>query len=490
MPTNEQLLPSAAILIESLRSIGYNFESAISDIIDNSLSANAKNIKIKYNAVSKKIYIFDDGEGMTKEELKEAMRFGSKDPLIQRSQNDLGRFGLGLKSASLSQCRKFTVISLKDEEVNAFSWDLDIVRSTNDWTVIELTSDEIRNNDAFIFFEGISKGTCVIWENFDKIDHTTSDSDDTIEKLVDDTREYLSLIFHQYLLEGIKIYVNNIEVKTIDPFLKSSSYTQHFKVQPIPITDKEGNKHFIKVTPYVLPHFSDMTQLEKEMVGGSDNYKNKQGFYIYRNKRLIIWGTWFRIVPNNELYKNARVKVEIPNSLDYMWTVDVKKSNATVPPIIRKKLFHAVQESISSSKKIYKKRARNINKEIGYDCVWETIQERDNNYYQINRSLPMLKVLYDKLDPEEIEILDLVLKDIENNLPKYEIYTSISEGKEIEISDDVKLMVARIKTFLESAGIVNKEERIQMIKNICKSEPYCKYENLFKLMMKEYGYDE
>ena len=114
-----------------------------------------------------------------------------------------------------------------------------------------------------------------------------------------------------------------------------------------------------------------------------------------------------------------------------MWTVDVKKSNATVPPIIRKKLFHAVQESISSSKKIYKKRARNINKEIGYDCVWETIQERDNNYYQINRSLPMLKVLYDKLDPEEIEILDLVLKDIENNLPKYEIYTSISEGKEI-----------------------------------------------------------
>ena len=140
----KQSLPSAPILIESIRSIGYSFETAIADLIDNSISAKATRIDIL--SIPKEepyIIIFDNGNGMNKVELEEAMRLGSKNPNEVREENDLGRFGLGLKSASLSQCRNLTVVSKKDGKLSAFSWNLDYVIERNSWSILEYSEEEI-----------------------------------------------------------------------------------------------------------------------------------------------------------------------------------------------------------------------------------------------------------------------------------------------------------------------------------------------------------
>lgn len=481
------LEPRADVLIESLRSIGYTFQSAVADIIDNSLGAGANRISIYFNPIESYIAFIDNGSGMNQEELEEAMRFGSKDPLLKRDEKDLGRFGLGLKSASLSQCRKFTVCSKKNYEVRAYSWDLDKVRESGKWIVEQIETSEISQLPRFEEINILDNGTCVIWEKFDKIEETTESSKliDTIEKLLEDTRKYLALIFHQYINDGVKIFINNQEIDEIDPFLTKSSFKQEFKVEPIRITDKEGNNHYIKVTPYVLPHFSSMTEQEKEMVGGFDSYNNKQGFYIYRNRRLIIWGTWFRIVPNNELFKNARVKVEIPNSLDYIWNVDVKKSSASIPPLIKTKLYHAVNEAITSSKNIYQKRARNVNKEYGYVCVWDSIKERNRTIYKINRELPSIQTLCSKLSDDENKMLDIILTDIENNLPKYDIYTKISEGKDDSSIEEKEELRKRMIEFLKLSNFSTIEEIKDFISILAKSEPYCNYKELPEIVLKE-----
>lgn len=485
MSDNKNLQPRAEILIESLRSIGYSFQSAVADIVDNSLSAEATEISIKYNPSLNNIVFTDNGYGMNNTELEEAMRFGSKDPLISRSQKDLGRFGLGLNTASLSQCRKFSVFSIKDGKINGYAWDLDIVRDTGDWTVIKYNSKEVSKNKYAIALSQMKSGTCVIWENFDKISVTSRSLKETIETLIDESRDYLALVFHLYINEGVKIIVNNIELKSIDPFLSKSTFTQKFKVEPLDIYDTDGKKQRIKVTPYVLPHFSSLTENEREMVGGKDNYKNKQGFYIYRNKRLIIWGTWFRIVAHNELYRNARVMVEIPNTLDYIWSVDVKKSSASIPPLIRQKLFHSVNQAISSSKNIYTKRARNINKDLGYSCVWDTIVDRDRTSYKINRDLPIIQALTNHLDDNDIKLLEFIFNDIENNLPKYEIYTKLSEGKDDNEKEEANIIKERVLSFFKFSNIIEKSEIENVLNSLFKSEPYCNYTELKDKIKKE-----
>ena len=159
----KQSLPSAPILIESIRSIGYSFQSAIADLIDNSISANAKKIKIySIPNINPYIIIFDDGNGMNEKELEEAMRLGSKNPKEVRDENDLGRFGLGLKSASLSQCRSLIVASKKDNRISAFSWNLDHVIEKNDWRILEFDAKEIKKFPYIELFENVKQGTYVL----------------------------------------------------------------------------------------------------------------------------------------------------------------------------------------------------------------------------------------------------------------------------------------------------------------------------------------
>lgn len=140
-------MPKASSLIESLRDIGYTFESAIADVIDNSITANANQVNIHFDIFNNEpiLAIIDNGIGMNYDEMLVAMKIGSKNPLDLRESNDLGRFGLGLKTASFSQCRKLTVVSSQNNQKIGMCWDLDLVATTNDWTLKILDIATISN---------------------------------------------------------------------------------------------------------------------------------------------------------------------------------------------------------------------------------------------------------------------------------------------------------------------------------------------------------
>ena len=145
--------PSADILVNSMRAMGYTFESAIADVVDNSVAVKANLIEIKFPIDPADCYvaICDNGAGMSREKLIEAMRYGSQVEGEERSEDDLGRFGLGLKSASLSQCRRLTVASKQNGEISALVWDLDIIGQKKGWYMVECTPEQISNIYPFVF---------------------------------------------------------------------------------------------------------------------------------------------------------------------------------------------------------------------------------------------------------------------------------------------------------------------------------------------------
>ena len=122
-----------------MRSMGYNFESAVADVVDNSISAGCSNVRICFPSDPLNIFvgILDNGKGLSREDLFKAMRYGSESSLSVRNLDDLGRFGLGLKSASLSQCKKLTVVSKQGDSISAFCWDFDYIAEKKDWLVLE-----------------------------------------------------------------------------------------------------------------------------------------------------------------------------------------------------------------------------------------------------------------------------------------------------------------------------------------------------------------
>ena len=284
--------PSAALLIESIRDIGYSLETAIADLVDNSISAGSKNIKILLiNDSDNKPFLSveDDGEGMSEEELLSAMRLGSKDPNIVRRKDDLGRFGLGLKTASFSQCRQLTVESSKSGKSTSMTWDLDLVREKNAWIV--------RKN----YIDDNKLGTKVIWK---KIDRTKLEINSVYTNLIlNNISEHLSLVFHRFIdgfassEKKVNIYINGNLLESFNPFNENNLAT--IKSEKRVYSYKGGN---IKIQSFILPSRLKVKDYEewKKYEGEAGHAKN-QGFYVYRANRLIIKGTWFGLLKNQNL---------------------------------------------------------------------------------------------------------------------------------------------------------------------------------------------
>ena len=466
----KECLPNAYKLIESMRYMGYSFESAIADLIDNSITAMATKINIYMIPYDDPyIIIHDDGCGMDDEKLSEAMRMGSN-PNDVRDENDLGRFGLGLKTASLSLCRKLIVASKKNNKLSCYSWDLDYVKEKNKWLTIQYSEEEINKMPMYNeLMNNIENGTYILLKNFDRIKSTTNDFEKTFNEKIDDTRNHIALVFHRFIQEGLNIYINNDKIEGRDPFLENNKATQPKRTEEIKIEDET-----ITVKPYILPHINKLTKEDIEKVGGKEDLKKNQGFYIYRNKRLIIWGTWFRYVRQEELSKLARIKVDIPNTLDKIWKIDIKKSTASIPDSIKKNLVKSIEDSILSSKNVYRYRGRRkSNSEIIY--TWDKIKNRDEVMYKINRELPQYKLLFNSLDNNQKKSLELLLREIELNLPIDAIYTEKAEGNKIqETEENFENM---IKEFMESQEEECKKNGInyeEFIEKFRKTELYKK----------------
>lgn len=476
------IIPNAISLIESMRSIGYSFETAIADIIDNSISAEAKVIKIyqRENDSEPYLQVIDNGKGMEELELIEAMRLGSKNPTDTRDENDLGRFGLGLKSASLSQCRVLTVISKKNHRITGFQWDLDLIQKTNQFSVRKLSENYISEVKNIHEINEVQHGTLVQWEKFDRITDSTNDLSVELDDLMIKAIEHISLIFHRFLENGTQINVNFEQVEAKDPFLEDHKGTQELKDKKVFVENE-----VIHLQPYVLPHFSKLSAADKRKSGKTNEQYKSQGFYLYRNKRLIVWGSYLGLSKKTEFGKNVRIKVDIPNSLDYIWEIDVKKSRANVPSKIKKNLLSAINDGESISKKVNTYRGKKeINKE---KPLWQFFTERDGKYhFEINENNELYKQLVNTLNKEQQRVFSVFTKTLSANIPFQAIYAQIGSGKEILTREDDNL-VKNLKEILEDIKKNNLMDEKLWLRSLLSEEPYASNVTAIDFINKEIG---
>lgn len=390
--------PHAAALIEGLRDIGYSLETAISDVIDNSITAGAHRIKINTETFSDEPYIaiIDDGGGMTEEELVAAMRPGSRNPLATRDEPDLGRFGLGLKSASFSQCRRLTVVTRKAGQTSAAIWDLDDVAERNEWAV------ELPDGVAGIpAVEQLGpKGTLVLWQKLDRLtggySHNAAKRAEVINQRVAETERHLRLVFHRFMEDSrpLRILLNERLLRPLDPFASKN---------PATIADPEETLTLIRgdveLQSFTLPHHKQMGRTEWDDIGGPEGHLKSQGFYLYRGKRLILHGTWFGLCRQSEITKLSRVRIDIPNSMDADWKIDVKKSSAQLPPVVRDRLKKVIERILAGSKRTYSKRGQKL---VDHERLplWHRIQADGQIRYRPNVEHPAFADFAESLPPD------------------------------------------------------------------------------------------
>lgn len=486
------LIPFAPILVESTRSIGYSFESAVADIVDNSVSANAKNVWVDFKNNNEHPYvaILDDGFGMTEDELINSMRYGSKSSKEVRSENDLGRFGLGLKMASMSQCRQLTVFSKKNNKCSGARWDLDHIIKSNDWSLIKMSKSDVESTliDMVEKLNEIHSGTVIIWQKFDRVSNVTNNLQKTLDKKLDITSEHISLVFHRYLnpenpKRKLNIFFNERRLEGYDPFLLDNPATQKYPDQFITIEKKK-----IPVKYFILPYESKLKSKDKQKLNDFSNLRLNQGFYIYRNERLIIWGTWFRISSQNELFKLARIRVDIPNSLDHIWEIDIKKSTATLPDLVKNELETIVKETIGKSKNVYQYRGRKI-RDDDITHSWEVLNNRGEYQYKINRFNPILLDLEDSLSTEDKNLLNAYLKILEDTFPFQDLYLRMAQSEKgsVEITEDEVL--ERATQVIQKIESINGNVQ-ECIKSLMQIDYFRVYPKVIEKLKKEYSHEQ
>lgn len=458
----------AKALLTGLRSIGYSFSTAVADIMDNSISAQATLIHVYSDPLVAAPYfcILDNGCGMNSSELDNAMLPGSDREGIIDSEKELGRFGLGLKSASLSQCRRFVVASKKYGKIRAMAFDLDLIESENKLVLTILEDEEIADLPHIAKLQAYDTGTLVIWTKFDKIEGLAKNFEDSFRRLVADSKKHVELVFHRFY-EDISIFYHDKRIEKRDPFLLDSIGRQQTgRTSRINVNDSE-----IVVVPYTLPYANSLTTAEKALLGNPKSIYDDQGFYLYRNKRLISWGSWMHMGIRSELNKLARIRVDIPSSLDALWMLDVKKSSAKIPDKIKDLIKMAVEDSIVRSKRTTRfPGTREQSREFK---IWDRINEHEGKIrYQINRNAPAIVALTSVLGENEKELLGIVLSQIECYLPKYSIsndnmdaLTIVNSGEDAE----EERLIHEIETII---NMCDNDLKASVLDNIFMAENY------------------
>ncbi|MBP1644839.1 MAG: hypothetical protein H6Q16_414 [Bacteroidetes bacterium] len=435
--------PNPKSTINSYRSFGYNLSTAIADIIDNSISAKAKEVSIEYKWLGKDSYIsiLDNGIGMNLNELVMAMTPGSKDPEEERDLNDLGRFGMGLKAASFSQCKRLTCVTKrKDYEIIKRCWDIDFVNKENEWRLLDSISDES-------FLDKIEKsGTLVLWEKLDRIVGNAEIDNVSVRNVfyqeMMNVKEHLSLVFHKFIeSKKITIYFQNEVIEYYNPFL--------LNLDPKPemgITEKFEN---VEITYFILPHMSEIGKVEYEKSGGSLGWFQQQGFYVYRGDRLLVAGDWLGIEKKRDYSKLARIAINFSNENDFNWQLDIKKSTATPPIEIRRELTRIADIAIKKSAKRYNWRGQktsSTNLNPSFQPLWTDEVTREGlKKYKINRKHPVISALISENNKLALKAFKL----LENNVPIELILSNQNEDpayheleKQIEIPSDELIELA------------------------------------------------
>lgn len=408
-------IPEARLLLMSLRSVGYTEESAIADIIDNSISADATKIDITFDWNRRRIVIADDGFGMDADSLIKNMRIGSADPGEIRASKDLGRFGMGMKTAAFSLGKRLTVITKTSAGFANATWDLDEVLQIG-WQLI------IQEDYALSEFYGMfrEQGTVIIIEKLDRLidKNDIAKSKTKFFRILSNTEKHISLIFHRFIEEdGLVLTVNGNVVEAWNPFIPENRATQELAEEPVYSDD---GLHEVTIQPYILPHktkFASPDDFKK--AGGPKGWNYHQGIYLYRNKRLIVYGTWFDYLRKEPAYNLARIKVDISSSGDELWNIDIKKSTASLPLFMRDTIEHVIEVATEKSATVYNSRGTySKNPTIpNLSYVWEQRKSSGKYSFHINKKHILLKSIRSQLDEEGKNSLSAYLSLVENFAP-------------------------------------------------------------------------
>jgi hypothetical protein len=409
-------VPNPAAMIETFRAIGYGLETALADIIDNAITALAKKIYIQFSwdGSQSMIAIKDNGVGMSDAEIIEAMRPGAKNPTNVRSKNDLGRFGMGLKTASFSQCRKLTVISKKiNQNIHYWSWDLDYVQTAQKWELLQIEPP----NAFLVELNAMNSGTIVLWERMDRIVANTYRDEiaDRARFLTagDKVKQHLSMVFHRYLeTDKIYLYFNGRKMEAWDPFLKGFKGGQVFAEEFL-------NNGQIKIKGYILPHKSKLSEDDYKKAEGVQGWNGQQGFYVYRNERMLLAGDWLGLFKKEEHYKLARIIIDISNIMDAEWQIDIKKSSAILPNGLKAVLKNYASKVRSRAVAVYRHKGKIIQNHFGqeeFHPLWQEKARHGKRFYEINRNHPLVKGVLDGTTVSKTDFQH-ILKFIEESVP-------------------------------------------------------------------------
>ena len=467
-----EIPPKPSPLIESIRAIGYSLSTALADIVDNCIAAQSETIQIFANlgTAEASVGILDDGVGLTEEELLEAMRLGSRSPLEEREKSDLGRFGLGLKTASFSQCRVLTVVSQSNGTTACARWNLDHIAESGRWQV-QILDDYT----SIPWAEHIdSSGTLVVWEQLD-LGTDGGESARNVADLVrrlDEARSHLELVFNRFLSgepghRRISIEMNNRTLEPFDPFHSRHPATIAGPEELIRVENED-----ILVKAFTLPHHGKVTPAEWERYAGPEGYLRNQGFYVYRERRLIIHGTWFGLARQAELTKLARVRIDMPNSLDAAWKIDVKKASAQLPPPVRDRLRKIIEPLGAASKRVYRTRGRKLIEENRIP-IWSRIQNKNQISYRINDKHPMVLDLLSRLPPETRGDLVRVIEVAGASLPMDALFADLGGDSASVVgagTSEQALRYAAVTTFAHLIRTVKSVEDVLSMMRV--AEPF------------------
>ncbi len=419
-----ELPPVAPMLMQSLRAVGYTTAAALADLVDNSIAAEARNVTIRFTATPEPVVIVvDDGEGLDEQELVAAMRFGSRDPRKTRFGNDLGRFGLGLKTASLSQCLRLTVVSMRDGVLAVAAWDMAECERRRAWWLCKPAIGTVPTEPVDLLREQ-GRGTAVIWQDLDRLTPAGGGSPQAaLDATMDGSADHLAMVFHRFLAGEIvgpfEITVNGRPLPRLDPFLEG-----HVRGQALHSESFSVDGHPVTVSPFVLPFPSRLKADEIGRAGGRESVKTGHGFYVYRGGRLIVSGGWFRIVPADELIRLARVRVDVPVELDHLWKVDIRKTVAEPPSALRPHLKRIVGDVTIRSRRVYTHKGT-PSTNTDRIPLWTRHEGRDSAFsWRVNRDHPAVAAL--GAPGMEASAMEQLLRLLEQCLPLHDIHLHIS----------------------------------------------------------------
>lgn len=402
--------PEAANLIASARSQGgYTLASALADLFDNSIDHKASLIRVDTIAGDTiqdyKIIIHDNGTGMSEKRLIQSMRPASQHPDEERHAHALGRFGWGMKSASLSQARKLVVITSDGKETSFASWDSHHI---GDWEMELLTGQDAVDQ---ILVEPDSKSwTQLQWHLCDRLTDGYVLSETNLDEMMADAIEELELIFHRFLSDKkrpLEIIINNRSLIPADPFLEDVSAKISDENETIECRDE-----LITYTGYTLPHFGTIDKKLREKLDRGKGMIGNQGFYVYREKRLIIHGTWLGIEPYKALHQLVRIRLDIPNSLDSLFKITIDKSGAQLPLEMRHVLRNIIRNLRKKSVTVIQGPKKPRTKTTVSDSFWRLTPGRGQSRFVINRNHPVFNKK--QFDAEDMETL---LSLVESSIP-------------------------------------------------------------------------